>query len=37
MHQPEKAGLTRLQLAVYSLGGLAINLTNLLVSQLLFE
>ena len=37
MHQPEKAGLTRLQLAVYSLGGLAMNLTNLVVSQWLFE
>jgi GPH family glycoside/pentoside/hexuronide:cation symporter len=37
MHQPEKTGLTRIQLVAYSLGGLAMNLTNLVVSQWLFE
>jgi glycoside/pentoside/hexuronide:cation symporter, GPH family len=37
MHRAEKTGLTRIQLVVYSLGGLAMNLTNLVVSQWLFE
>jgi GPH family glycoside/pentoside/hexuronide:cation symporter len=37
MHQPEKTGLTRIQVVAYSLGGLAMNLTNLVVSQWLFE
>ena len=37
MHQPEKTGLTRIQLVAYSLGGLAMNLTDLVVSQWLFE
>lgn len=37
MHQAEKTGFTRIQLVVYSLGGLAMNLTNLVVSQWLFE
>ena len=37
MHQAEKTGLTRNQLVAYSLGGLTMNLTNLVVSQWLFE
>ena len=37
MRQAEKTGLTRNQLVAYSLGGLAMNLTNLVVSEWLFD